>query len=128
VVGLLAVAGCGGGEPEQKALPPLPAPLASGLAGRADAVAAKLEADDPCGARVEAEALQAETIAAVNAGRVPTPYQEELGAAVSSLVGSIECAPAPTATVEDGDDDEHEDDHGKGRDKDKGKHKGKGKK
>ena len=92
---LLAVAGCGGEESrQQQPLPPFPAPLASELAGRADAVAARLEANDPCGARAEAKALQADTIAAINAGRVPAAYQEELGAAVSSLLGSIECTTA----------------------------------
>ena len=59
-------------------------------------MAARLDARDACGARAEAERLQADTIAAINAGRVPTPYQEELGAAVSALLGSIECTPAPT--------------------------------
>ena len=80
----------------QQPLPAFPAPLAAELAGRADTVAARLEAKDPCAARTEAEALQADTIAAVNAGRVPAAYQEELGAAVSSLLGSIECPASAT--------------------------------
>ena len=117
---LLAVAGCGGGETERDAAPTLPAALAAELAGRSDAVAERLEADDPCGALAEAEALQADTIAAVNEGRVPARFQEELGAAVASLVDSIECTPAPPPVS----DEEEDDEQGKG----KGRGKGKGKK
>jgi hypothetical protein len=98
---LLAVAGCGGGETERDAAPPFPPGLAAQLAGRSDAVAARLEADDPCAALAEAQALQAETIAAVNAGRVPAHYQEELGAAVAALVASIACTPVPAAAGAD---------------------------
>ena len=88
-------------------------------------MAAKLEAADGCGARAEAERLQAETIAAVNAGRVPTRYQEELGAAVSSLVASIECTPPVTTTTEEADDSDDESDEARpGKRKGKGEHKG----
>jgi hypothetical protein len=133
------VAGCGGDGREQSA-PTLPAAVASELATRSDAVAAKLEADDPCGALADAESLQQEAIAAIDAGRVPRRYQEELTAAVDSLATSISCtitAPqAPDAAAEDEDDHEAEDegddddeaedeDDGKGK---KGKGKGKGKK
>ena len=82
-------------------------------------MAARLDARDACGARAEAERLQADTIAAINAGRVPTPYQEELGAAVSSLVASIACEPATTPATKDDAGPEG---------KAKGRHKGKGKK
>ena len=122
---LLAVAGCGGGETERDAAPRLPAALAAELAGRSDAVAERLEADDPCGALAEAEALQADTIAAVNEGRVPAPFQEELGAAVASLIASIECTPAPPPPVSDEEDDEEEDDGEQGKGKGRGKGKGK---
>jgi hypothetical protein len=109
----------------------LPAPLAAELAARADAVASKLDAGDSCGARAQAEALQADAIAAVNAGRVPAAYQEELGAAVSSLVASIECTPPSVADNQQEEDEDAADQrangngkaHGKGEDK--GKHKGK---
>ena len=121
---LLAVAACGGGETERDAAPTLPAALAAELAGRSDTVAERLEADDPCGALAEAEALQADTIAAVNEGRVPAPFQEELGAAVASLVASIECTPPPPPPVSDEEDEEDDGEPGKG----KGRGKGKGKK
>jgi hypothetical protein len=125
---LLAVAGCGGGgENERDTVPILPPALAAALAARSDAVVERLEADDPCGARTEAEALQADTIAAVNEGRVPARYQEELGSAVASLVASIECAPAPPPPpVADGDDGGDEADDGK-KGNGKGRVKGEGK-
>jgi hypothetical protein len=110
------------------------------LASRSDAVAAKLEADDPCGALAAAESLQQETIAAIDAGRVPRRYREKLIAAVGSLATSITCTipppPMPDPDPEDrddheaddGDDDDDEaedEDDGKGK---KGKGEGKGKK
>jgi hypothetical protein len=125
------VAGCGGDGREQPT-PTLPAAVASELAARSDAVAAKLEANDPCGALADAESLQQETIAAIDAGRVPQRYQEELTAAVGSLATSISCTipPLPDAAAEDEDeheaeDEDDDDDDGKGK---KGKGKGKGKK
>lgn len=107
-------AGCGGGEPAPP--PSLPAALVADLAARSDAVAQKLEAGDACGARAEAAALHADAIAAVNAGRVPARYQEELVSSVAVLVASVECVPPPVA---DKDEDKVEnEDRGKG----KGKH------
>lgn len=108
-------AGCGSGEPPPAPL--LPAQVADALAARSDAVAQRLEQGDGCGARGEAEALQADTIAAVNSGRVPARYQEELSSAAAALVASIECVPAPLA------DEEEDDDEGKGKKKDKDKDK-----
>ncbi len=98
----VAVAGCGSGEPPAAAR--LPSQVAEALAARSDAVAQRLEQGDACGARAEAEALQFDTIAAVNAGRVPARYQEELGSSAATLVASIECVPAPVED-EDGDGD-----------------------
>jgi hypothetical protein len=129
------VAGCGGEE--RAAAPPLPAALAEGLAARSDSVAERLEAGDGCAARAEAEALQAETIAAVNDRRIPQRYQEELLGSVAALLESIECAPPPPPGDEADDDEDKDDDkeekededdaNGKGKDKGKGKGKGKGK-
>lgn len=130
LLALLVVAGCGGGERQRDgnrpdATPRLPAPLAAELAARSDAVAASLDADDPCGARRQAEALQKDVIAAVNVDRVPPRYQEELGAAVFSLVASIECVQTPP--VGDDDEEEVEDDEEDGDEPEQkdGKRKGK---
>ncbi len=114
--GLLA--GCGGSD-ERGAPPPprLPAELAGRLAQRADTVAARLDAGDPCGAAREASGLQQASIAAINAGRVPERFQEELQAAVSELAADAQqaCASLPPPTTA-------EQEHGRG------KHKGKKKK
>ena len=113
-----ALAGCGGHT--RQAAPPrpkLPAALASQLAARSDAVAAKLDAGDGCGALEEARGLQQEAIAAINGGRVPAAFQEDLLATANDLVARITCTPAPPPK------EEH---HGKGEDKGKGhgKHEG----
>jgi hypothetical protein len=84
---VLLAAGCGGG-------PSLPHDLAAQLASRSDAVAASLEQARFCAARTDALALQARTIAAVNAGRVPADLQEELLGSVNALVDGISCTPA----------------------------------
>ena len=60
-----------------------------------------LEEGDACGARSEAQRLQADIIAAVNAGRIPAALQEETLAGVTEVVESIPCgsgtAPPPDA-------------------------------
>jgi hypothetical protein len=103
----------------------LPAALAERLAVRSDTVAERLDSGDSCAARAEAEALQAETIAALNQGRIPQRFQEELLGSVTALVESIEVCVAP-APEEETDDEEDEDDgegRGKGKDKKQGKDK-----
>jgi hypothetical protein len=103
-----ALAGCGGAK--QHAAPPqpkLPAALAQQLAAQSDAVAAKLDAGDGCGALAAAQSLQQLTIAAINAHRVPAALQETLSAAVNDLPGRIHCAPPPV-------EEKH---HGKGKHK-----------
>jgi hypothetical protein len=94
---VLCLAGCGSG-PKQRALPQpkLPAPVASALASRSDEVAQALDAGDSCRALSVAQHLQQETIAAINAGRVPNSYQEHLGSTVSDLLSRIHCLPAAT--------------------------------
>jgi hypothetical protein len=110
------LAGCGGHArhtaPPQ---PKLPAPLAQQLAERSDAVAAKFDAGDTCGALADARALQRQVVAAINTGRVPARLQEPLSAAANDLTVRITCAP-PTAA---------KDHHGKGDHKGHDKH-GKG--
>ena len=116
---LLAVAGCGGEEGgggdggEAQVTAKLPQPIADDLARRSDVVAERLEANDPCGALAEAEALQEQTIQVVNEGRVPPRYQEELTGTVNSLVASIECElqvePPPTVSETHHDEEDEED-------------------
>jgi hypothetical protein len=115
----ILAAGCGGdgGGREQQEAVQLPRPVAADLARQSDVVAERLEANDPCTALVAAKALQEQTIAAVNDGRVPPRYQEELTGAVNSLLASIECElrvepPPPTVSEthhEETDEDEDDD-------------------
>jgi hypothetical protein len=110
------LAGCGD-QARRTAPPPpkLPVALAEQLATHSDAVAAKLDAGDGCGALDEARALQRQAIGAINGRRVPAAFQESLLAATNDLVARISCVPAPTPKEEQ---------HGKG--KGHGKHGGEG--
>ena len=104
----LLLAGCGSGS-EQRAGPPpqptLPQPVAAALASSSDGVAQALSAGDPCGALTLAQQLQQQTVTAINAGRVPSAFQEQLGSTVADLVSRIDCVPAPNKH----DNDKHKD-------------------
>jgi hypothetical protein len=117
----LALAGCGS-DPEPPPPPPkLPLPVVQELATTSDAVAAALDADDHCAALDAATRLRDETKEAINTGRVPALYQDELSATVNDLVSRIECIPVEP-------DEEEEEDRGRdGKGKGNGKGKGKGK-
>jgi hypothetical protein len=114
---VLALAGCGSGDERAAPPPRLPAPLASELASRSDAVVRLLAQNDGCGALAAAKALRRDAIAALNTGRIPTPLQEPLVGAANDLVIRIQCVP-PAANPEH-DENEHRD-RGKGRDHGKG--------
>jgi hypothetical protein len=108
----LTLAGCGSGSEERAApQPKLPPPVAAALASRSDEVAQTLAAGDSCRALTLARKLQQETVAAINAGRVPAPFQEQLSSTVGDLVSRIRCVPA-----------EKPHDSGKHKGKDKKKH------
>ena len=112
----LSLAGCGSGSEERAApQPKLPPPVAAALASRSDQVAQTLAAGDFCRALTLARKLQQETVAAINAGRVPAPFQEQLGSTVGDLVSRILCVPAVKP-----------DDNGKHKGKDNKKHEGDG--
>ena len=89
------LAGCGSGSEHRVApQPKLPAPVASALASRSDEVAQALAGGDQCRALNLAQQLQQETISAINAGRVPGAFQEQLGSTVGDLLSRIQCVPA----------------------------------
>ncbi|MDX6412723.1 MAG: hypothetical protein QOH23_133 [Gaiellaceae bacterium] len=111
----LGLTGCAGGSEHRAAPPPkLPPALGSDLAAQSDRVAQALDAGDGCRAAALAKTLQHQTIAAINAHRVPTPLQEDLAASVTDLVSRIQCVPV-----------QQPQDRGKHKGKDKKKHKGK---
>jgi hypothetical protein len=123
---VVVLAGCG--ESGKRSAPPpprLPPQLASQLASRSDAVAERLAANDGCGALDAAKRLQQETIAAINARRVPARFQEPLLGAANDLVLRIHCAPPPPTTPQaENNDDEHGKGTGHGKGHGKGKHDG----
>jgi hypothetical protein len=95
LVAAFCLAGCGSGSEHRVApQPQLPAPVASALASRSDEVAQALAGGDQCRALSLAQQLQQETIAAINARRVPRAFQEQLGSTVADLVSRIQCVPA----------------------------------
>jgi hypothetical protein len=111
----LFLAGCGGGsKPRVAPQPKLPQPIAVALASRSDRIAEALAAGDPCRALGAAQQLQRETVAAINAGRVPGPFQEHLGSTVGDLVARIRCVRQGAG----------EEDNGKHKGKEKKKHEG----
>ncbi|HEV7534059.1 MAG TPA: hypothetical protein VGP90_00400 [Acidimicrobiia bacterium] len=87
----LGVAGCsapgGGGEL-------IPAPVATALAARVDAVSAALAGGDCAGARAGALALQADAATL----DVTPPLRTEVVDRAAGLVRSIQCAPPPAPT------------------------------
>ena len=125
---VLVAAACGGsGGTTTSARPVLPHDVAARLAAQTDEIRTKLAAGDVEGARRGATALRKNSIAAVNAGRVPQPLQEPLLAAVNRLVALIPAPPpAPTQETKKDDDkkkhEEKKDEKKKDEDKKHGEH------
>jgi hypothetical protein len=118
----LCLAGCGGGSDHRTApQPKLPRAVAAPLASQSDEVASTLDAGDSCAALERAQKLQQDTVAAINAGRVPATFQEQLASTVGDLVSRIQCVPPPKPQ----DRAKHEGKaKGKGKHKDEKKHEG----
>jgi hypothetical protein len=101
---VLAAAGCGGAERATETTPPrptIPREVADDLAARSEAIAEALDAGDVCTAAVRADELNHATIGAINEGKVPRAFQEDLQARANELVNTINCPPPPTTTEED---------------------------
>jgi hypothetical protein len=93
-VAALCAGGCGSRHERVAPPPKLPAPIAQSLAAESDAVAQALAAGDSCSALAAAGQLRQQTIAAINGGRVPAVFQEQLLSAVNDLGSRIACIPA----------------------------------
>jgi len=107
---VLAVAGCGGGGGDT-APPPGPAierATAERLASTSDAIADALDEGDVCGAAGLADELNGQVIDAINAGRIPPAFQEDLQARANELVNSVNCPPPTTEEPAEGDEDSKE--------------------
>ena len=114
---LVLLAGCGGGGTDEATPPPRPTlakATADRLVARSDTIALKLAAGDTCGAAQEADALNGDAIAAVNDGKIPGAFQEELLARTQELVNAVNCPP-PVVQPEP-----QADEHKSGRGKKKG--------
>jgi hypothetical protein len=120
-VAALGLAGCGNDNAHRAAPPPprLPRVLADELASQSDELARALDAQDSCRASSLVRVLQARTIAAINARRVPAAFQEPLASTVTDLVSRIRCVPSPAVPRD-------QDAKGKGKGKGKGEHKHEG--
>ena len=94
----LLLAGCGGGSAKQTSPehrpPRIPADLARQLAAEADLIASAQPGS--CTARAAAARLQAETIQAIQAHRLPARYQEPLTSAANDLVARLAQCTGPT--------------------------------
>ena len=113
----VAVGGCGGNDSErQVAGPKIEGAVANELASLSDEVAQQLEEGDSCAARETAARLRAGVTEAINGGKVPDVYLEDLSGVVNEIEAQIpECTASSSAPPKD---------DGKG----KGKKKGHGKK
>jgi hypothetical protein len=115
----LALAGCGGQEEQAEpevARPRIERAIANELADLSDQVADRLDSGDSCGAAESAALLRERLTAAINEGKVPEAYLEELSGAANELelgVPNCKAPPPPPDTAEDDDDDDHG--HGKKR-------------
>jgi hypothetical protein len=97
LLGLLAVAGCGGNE-ESASPQGIPRSVAERLADQADAIAEAYDGGDVCGAARQADDLLAAATQAVEAGRIPTELQGSLTETAQKLQDDINC-PEPTTTA-----------------------------
>jgi hypothetical protein len=114
----LALAGCGGSEGETEtevAGPTIERATAERLAALSDEVGRSLDAGDACAALDAATRLREGVTAAINDGKVPTVYLEDLSGLTNEIEAQIpECAgPAPTPPEDEGQEDEDDDDGAK---------------
>ena len=99
--------------------------IANELADLSDEVADRLESGDSCSAAESAALLRERLTAAINEGKVPEAYLEELSGAANELeLGVPKCIDKIPPPPPDTDEDEEDDDEGK---KGKRKKKNKGK-
>jgi hypothetical protein len=101
----VALAGCGGdGEETQPEVagPRIERPIATELADLSDEVARQLEGGDPCGAAATAARLREGVTAAINDGKVPEVYLEDLSGLANEIEVQIpQCAETPPPDEDD---------------------------
>jgi hypothetical protein len=114
----LALGACGGDPNEVKqrtvAGPTIERAVAEGLASRSEKLASLLDSGEACGAKREADLLRNELTDAINDGKVPQLYLEDLSGVVNEIQAQIPLCAQPERRDDDGEN--------------KGKGDGKGKK
>ena len=107
----IVLAACGGGSSTPAGqTAALPRAVADDLAAKSDQIAAALASGDQCGAAHHADELKDEVDAAIDDGRVPAAYRDELERTATELQNDVNC---------EGHDKEHQDES-KGKGKKKG--------
>ena len=118
---LVTAAGCGGGgesspPPSRAAIDPA---VAEQLAATSDSIADSIEQGDVCHAAGLADDLSAQVSSAIDAGKVPRAFQDDLQTRATELVNTVNCPPpVQTSTEQD-----ENNDNGNGKGKKKGKDK-----
>lgn len=112
---VLALVGCGGSEGETETRvsgPTIERATAERLADLSDELSRSLDDGDPCAATEAAARLREDVTAAINDGKVPPVYLEELSGLANELVEQVPDCVEPTTTEDDDDGggDEGEDD------------------
>jgi hypothetical protein len=109
----VALAGCGGNRTETNVEAPGPKierAVAEQLAGLSDELAGSLESGDSCAASQTAAQLRASVTQAINDGKVPEVYLEDLSGLTNELEAQVpECVeppPPPSDEDDDGEDQE----------------------
>lgn len=123
---MVALAGCGGDKTETNAEAPGPRierAVAEQLADLSDELASSLESDDSCAASETAAQLRASVTQAINDGKVPDIYLEDLSGLANELEHQVPACgepPPPDDEDDDGDDGKKKKGKGKGKGKDDG--------
>ena len=112
------LAGCGGTKEEPEVQGPrIEGATANDLAAISEEIADRLDGGDRCGAAESAARLRDRVTAAINEGKVPTVYLEDLSGLANELTFELqECAeraPPPPPPAEDEDDEDDDKGHGK---------------
>lgn len=125
VCSALALAACGGEqkEVEQRTVfgPTIERAVADRLASRSEKVASLLESGEACGAKREADLLRNELTEAINDGKVPQLYLEDLSGVVNEIQAQIPLCTELQRPSSDDDGEKKGEGHKKGKGKKKKK-------
>jgi hypothetical protein len=98
---VVTLAACGGGGDARPEEPQIPRALAERLAAESEAIAAKLDAGDTCGAAQQADILENAVEQAIAAGDIPEEFRAELLDTARGLQSDVNCPPPPPPPAQD---------------------------